>query len=100
VLRVVLFEADGELGLFELAIESGGLSFRLCGLELLLVAYRGDGTLDGQLLDELLLDTRGALQVVAGEVVDRGAGDTREVDAAMVLETNIFRSDQGVFRER
>ena len=100
VLRVVFFEADGEFGFFKLAVERVGLGLRLRDCQLLRVADRSNGILDRELLHELLFDTRGALQVVSGGIVHRGPGDTRNVDAAVFVESRVFGSDEGVLRER
>ena len=48
-------------------------------------------------LDELLGDRRGALRgAVAEDVLDQGAADALEVDAAVLVEARVLDRDHGV----
>ena len=98
LLRVALLEADRELGLLELSVEAvrlrvvdGCLAHGLIRLV--------EGIRDEQVLHELLGECRRTLGARAREVVERRAGDTGDVHAAVGVKALVLAGDGRVLRE-
>ena len=76
LLGVLLFEVQGQLGFLELAIQGPGRTQEL-------------------VLDQLLGDGRAALGHAPLEhILDRGAGDAAEIEAAVLIEPGILHRQE------